>query len=403
MLPLEGIRVLDWTQWQQGPGAAALLGDLGAEVIKIEERVRGDPGRGVAPLRVFEISKDWWNYYFENLNRNKKSITLDLKKEKGKEVLYRLVKKSDVFIHNFRGGVAERLGVDYETLSYYNPKLIYAHATAYGPEGPDALKPGMDVLFQARSGLMASIGDPHCPPHVAPVGLADQIGASVLVNGILAALLARERTGVGQKVETSGMGSAIWAQIHTIAAVAMINAPIPRRGRKEQANPLWNHYQCQDGKWIMLCMPTPDLYWVNFCKALGREDLATDPRFKDGFKIAENHRELINILDDIFMTKPRDEWLKIFDEAGDFIVGPVNTPYEVCNDPQVIANQYITEFDHPSYGRIRVMGIPIRFSRTPCKLRLPAPELGQHTEEVLLEIGEYSWEEIEKLREEEVI
>lgn len=402
MLPLEGIRVLDWTQWQQGPGATMLLGDLGAEVIKIEERVGGDPGRGVAPLRVFGISGDWWNYYFENLNRNKKSITLDLKKERGKEILYRLVEKSDVFVHNFRVGVAERLRADYETLSRYNPKLIYAHATAYGPIGPDAEKPGMDVLFQARSGLMTSIGDLDCPPHVGPVGLADQIGSSILVNGILAALLARERTGMGQKVETSGVGSAIWAQVHSIGPVLMINAPIPRRGRKGQTNPLWNHYQCQDGKWIMLCMPQSDLYWVDFCKALGKEELATDLKFEDGFKRAEFHQELIAILDKVFMTKSRSEWLKIFDEAGDFISGPVNTVYEVCNDPQVIDNQYVAEYNHPTYGKIRVMGFPIRFSRTPAELRLPAPEFGQHTEEVLLELG-YSWEEIEKLKDEEVI
>ncbi|MFQ5924543.1 MAG: CaiB/BaiF CoA transferase family protein [Dehalococcoidia bacterium] len=403
-MPLEGIRVLDWTLWQQGPAAAAMLGDLGAEVIKIEERVGGDPGRGLLTIAgvMAEVSGQW-SFYFENFNRNKKGITLDIRKEKGREILYRLVEKSDVFVHNFRQGVAERLGIDYETLSRYNPRLIYAHASASGPQGPDSAKTGMDYTFQARSGLMASIGEPDLPPQRAPPGIADQMGATMLSYAILVALIARERKGVGQKVEASALGSMIWLQQLTLGQFFMLGAPPPSLGRREAANPLWNHYQCQDEKWIVLAMLQSDRYWADLCQVLGREDLATDPKFDDMFRRSENHEELIDILDEIFRSKPRDEWMGMLKEGGDFIFGPVNSPLDLAQDPQVVANHYIAEFDHPSLGAIKLVGIPFHFSETPGELRLPAPEFGQHTEEVLLEIGGYSWEEIEKLRIEEVI
>lgn len=403
-MPLEGIRVLDWTQWQQGPVATTMLADLGADVIKIEHRERGDPGRGMKTIMGTMIGEEIpINTYFEGHNRNKRGITLDLSKEKGREVLYRLVEKSDVFVHNFRKHVPQRLGVDYDTLSRYNPRLIYAIGSSYGPEGPQAGETAMDLIAQARSGIMTTIGEPDSPPLPNQPGLADQVGANTLALAILAALIARDRIGVGQKVEVSLLGSMCWFQQLGIALALAVNKVIPRRGRKGQGNPLWNYYPCQDERWIMLAMLQSDRYWADLCKVLGREDLATNPKFEDMFKRSENHGELIDILDEIFMSKPRDEWVRVLKEGGDFIFGPVNSLLDLAQDPQVVANQYITDFDHPSFGAIKLVGIPFHFSETPGALRLPAPEFGQHTEEVLLEIGGYSWEEIEKLRIEEVI
>jgi len=403
-MPLEGIRVLDWTQWQQGPVATTMLADLGADVIKIEHRERGDPGRGMKAIMGTMIGEEVpINTYFEGHNRNKRGITLDLSKEKGREVLYRLVEKSDVFVHNFRKHVPQRLGVDYDTLSRYNPRLIYAIGSSYGPEGPQAGETAMDLIAQARSGIMTTIGEPDSPPLPNQPGLADQVGANTLALAILAALIARDRIGVGQKVEVSLLGSMCWFQQLGIALALAVNKVIPRRGRKGQGNPLWNYYPCQDERWIMLAMLQSDRYWADLCKVLGREDLATNPKFEDMFKRSENHEELIDILDEIFMSKPRDEWMRVLKEGGDFIFGPVNSLLDLAQDPQVVANQYITDFDHPSFGAIKLVGIPFHFSETPGALRLPAPEFGQHTEEVLLEIGGYSWEEIEKLRIEEVI
>ncbi len=207
-LPLEGIRVLDWTIWQQGPVSTMMLGDLGAEVIKIEERVGGDPGRGIMSIGGTTTGASGQrNYYFEANNRHKKSLTLNLKAPEAKEVVYKLVEKSDVFVQNFRKGVAGKLGLGYQTLSQYNPKLIYASATGYGPDGPDAGEPSFDYMGLARSGIMNAIGEPNMDPLSITGGIADQMGAIMLAYGIITALFTRERLGIGQEVDSSHLGS----------------------------------------------------------------------------------------------------------------------------------------------------------------------------------------------------
>ena len=207
-MALEGIRVLDWTQWQQGPVATMLLGDLGADVIKIEERVGGDPARGMMRMAGAILVSDLGqrNPYFEVGNRNKRSITLDLKKDKAKEIVYKLVEKSDVFVHNFRSNAVQSLGLDYETLSAYNPQLIYAHSSGWGPKGPNKDDPSFDPTALARSGFMSMITAPGRDPEYLQGGIADQMGAMTTAYGVLAALLVRERTGVGQKVDASILG-----------------------------------------------------------------------------------------------------------------------------------------------------------------------------------------------------
>ena len=380
-----------------------MLADLGAEVIKIEQRVWGDPGRGMKMIMGVMVGEEVpFNTYFESQNRNKRGITLDLAKQQGREVLYRLVERSDVFVHNFRKRVPPRLGVDYETLSRINPRLIYAVASSFGPEGPQAEDTSMDILAQARSGIMTTVGEPGQPPLPNQPGLADQVGATTLAVAILAALIARDRTGKGQKVEVSLLGSMCWFQQLPVSLITLVGKELSLGGRKEQRNPLWNYYPCQDDKWIMLSMLQPDRYWADLCRVIGRDDLATDPRFQDMDSRSEHSVEIIEILDQTFMTKPRDEWVRMLKEGGDFILGPVNRISDLVTDPQVLANRYIMDFDHPAAGPIKIVSPPFHFSETPAAVRLPAPEFGQHTEEVLLEAG-YTWEEIERLRTEEVI
>ncbi len=379
-----------------------MLGDLGAEVIKIEDRLTGDPGRGLLKMAGLDLG-DRPNFYFEANNRNKKGITLDLKKPEGRRIIYELAAKSDVFVQNFRKGVAGRLGLDYAALRQHNPKLIYATASGYGPEGPESGDPSFDQLGLARSGIMLAAGEPDHPPLAIAGGVADQMGAIMLAYGVLAALLARERFGVGQEVDASHLGSMTMLQGLSLAAKLMMGFAVPRIARKSQANPLWNHYCCQDGKWVCLGMLQPDRYWADFCAALGRPELAADERFADISTRSANAGAAIEILDEIFASKPRDEWMKLLRDGGDFIFCQVNSVDDLPEDPQVRANDYVIDFDHPRHGKTQVVGIAVRLRETPGQVRLPAPEFGEHTEEILTGLLGYSWEQVGALREQEVI
>jgi crotonobetainyl-CoA:carnitine CoA-transferase CaiB-like acyl-CoA transferase len=396
-MPLDGIRVLDWTIWQQGPVASAMLGDLGAEVIKLEERSGGDPGRGLLRMSSADLAKRP-NFYFEACNRNKKSLALDLKRPEAREIVYALVRRSDVFVQNFRKGVAARLGIDAATLRSHNPKLIYASATGYGPEGPESAEPSFDHLGLARSGIMTAVGEPDMPPLGIAGGVADQMGAIMLAYGVLAAVVARERLGVGQDVDASHLGSMMMLQGLNVHARLLMGFQIPRSFRARAGNPLWNHYRCGDGKWLALAMLQPDRYWKDFCHAIGRPALLDDARFQTLVGRAQHAAEIVAALDETFATRPRDEWLRILHEApGDFIFTRVNSLDELPDDPQVRANDYVVDFEHPTYGTTQVLGVPVRLSETPGGVRLPAPEHGQHTEEILLGLG-YDWDRISELR-----
>jgi len=402
--PLEGIRVLDWSQWQMGTVASAMLADLGAEVIHIEDRERGDPGRGMRAAGGAGLDLPAGrNAYFEYVNHNKKGIAVNFKKEEGKEIIYRLVRNSDIFLHNFRQGVPERLGLGYDTLSQYNPKLIYAALSGYGPKGPEAQEPAFDYLGLARSGMMTLVGAPDTPPPGFSGGIADQMGAIMAAYGMLAALFARERLGIGQKIDVSHLGSMMALEGLAIAFRLFTGGDIPRKNRPKEANPLWNHYLCADGKWIVLGMLQADRYWPAVCKGLGIEHLEKDPRFENMDKRRENSEELISIIDKVFITESSKEWMKRLKEAGDVVCTPVQTVSDLIDDPQVWANEYLIEFDHSVLGSMKFMGLPIQFSKTPGVARPEAPEFGQHTEEVLIEVGGYSWEEIVALKEKEAI
>ncbi len=401
-MPLEGIRVIDWTIWQQGPVASVMLGDLGADVIKVEERVGGDPGRGILKAQGLDL-RDRPNFYFEANNRNKRSLTVDLKKPEGVAIVQRLAERADVFVQNFRKGVAGRLGLDAATLRARNPRLVYASASGYGPEGPESGAPSFDYLGLARSGIMYSCGEPDDEPLAIAGGIADQMGAIMLAYGVVTALLARERTGRGQEVDASHLGSMAWLQGLGLSARLMLGRALPRQPRRFATNPLWNHYRCGDGLWLALSMLQPDRYWERFCAVLEIPEAAADPRFKTMLDRMMNAGECIALLDEVFARRPRAEWLRRLASGGDFIYSIINSVDDLPDDPQMQANGYVTAFEHPAFGPTQVVGLPVRLSETPGSIRLPAPEFGQHTEEILTEVLGYSWEEIGRLREEEVI
>jgi len=388
--PLDGIKVVELTQWQQGPVAGMRLGDLGAEVIKIEPPT-GDPARGIMRISGTEVAK-MRNYYFEGNNRNKRSMVLNLRTEKGKEVFFKMIGQSDVFLTNLRLDVPDKLGIGYEVLKEINPRLIYAHASGWGRNGPDVNLYSYDYTGIARGGLMMMAGERDTPPGMLSGGLGDEMGGLMCAFSIVIALYAREKTGKGQLVDTSLLGSIIALGRLILAAPAIMGQEFPRGKRAEANNPLYNHYKCKDDKWMALAMLQSDRYWPNFCKAMGLKKLEKDPKFNNMDTRRQNSKELVAILDKKFATKKRDAWLKIFREA-DVIYTPVQTPLEVVNDEQSIVNDYVITYDHPVLGKTTDIGFPWNFSETPPSVKREAPEFGQHTEEVLLELG-YSWEDI---------
>jgi crotonobetainyl-CoA:carnitine CoA-transferase CaiB-like acyl-CoA transferase len=401
--PLDGIRIIDWTIWQQGPVATQMLADLGAEVIKIEERERGDPGRGITAVAGSATVKSGRNYYFEANNKHKKSIALNLKQPEAREIVHRLARRSDVFVQNFRKGVAQRLGLGYADLCALNPRIIYASASGYGPEGPDSGEPSFDYLGQARSGIMNAVGSGSTAPTYVYGGIADQMGAIMLAYGVLAALFARERTGIGQEVDASHLGSMMALQGLNVVARTIMGKEFPRNTRANAYNPLWNHYRCADDKWISLAMLQPDRYWKNFCEVVGKPELIADPRFAEVKIRGKNSAAVVAIFDEVFATRPRHEWMRVLKGRGDFIYTIVNSVTDLPDDPQVRANDYVVDYDHPALGNLTLLGMPVKLSVTPGEPRGHAPELGEHTELLLTEMLGYSWDDVARLREANVI
>ncbi|MEY4159409.1 MAG: hypothetical protein RLZZ136_30 [Pseudomonadota bacterium] len=396
--PLAGITILDCTIWQNGPFATVMLSDLGAEVIKVEDRTTGDPGRGFMDLG----SDSGVSGYFEAMNRNKRSITLDLKSVEGRAVFYRLAAQVDVVVQNFRYGVAEKLKIAYADLQAHNPKLIYASATGFGREGPDATMGVFDILGQARSGVLHALRTPGNPvEYNNAFGLADQTGGILLAQAITTALFARERSGEGQEVEVSQLGAMLSLQQMGITR-NLINGYEPAMSRRDAPrNPVFNLYECQAGQWIAVGGLQADRYWQDFCTILGLNSLGNDPRYATMAQRTEASRHLVAKLDKAFSQFTRDALLAQFATAG-IPCSAVNNYADLANDPQVLANDYIVSLAHPHLGPIREIGMPIRFSKTPARPRSCAPELGQDTETVLLEYG-LDWEEISALREKGVL
>lgn len=392
MGPLEGVHIVDLSIGQMGPAATALLADMGAEVIKIESR-HGDPGRGV------ELQPNGASAFFLTHNRGKKSITLNLRHPEGKEVVYRLAARSDVFVQSWTPGVIERLALDYENIRQHNPSIIYASATGFGPRGPRASLPAMDMVAQGVGGLMMANADPDGGDPI-PVGptIADQTGAFQLTCGILLALFHRERTGQGQKVDASLLGGMIALQGWHLAHYLLTGKMALMSSQRTQRSPLFTYYRAQDG-WFTIAIIDPR-QWPALCRIVGLPELESDSRFAETGPRNEHAAQLIAILDERFAGESRDHWLRLM-EAEEIPCGPVQGYQEVADDEQVTANEYITDTDDPRLGGMRAPGLTVQLSESPGEVR-PAPELGQHTEEVLESLG-YSWEEISWLRESRTI
>ncbi len=404
--PLEGLRVVECAGYLSAPTACYMLADLGAEVIKIEDREKGDPSRGTSAVMGASMSlPNGENILFETANRAKKGITLDLKKEEGRKILYDLVSKADVFCTNFTQRAIQSLKIDYQTLKKINPRIVYGVATGYGLVGPEKDKRAFDSVAQARSAIMYALGgEPGSPPAQIGGPVFDQMTGCMLVYGILAALVKRDKDGIGQQVEVSLLGSGIHLQAYNINVALLRGKQIPRPSRRNLKNVMANHFECADGLWLLLSEPQGDRFWPKFCDALSIQDLEKDPRFVDAAKRRDNYKELLPIIEDTFKKKTREEWVKLLDEKGGGIAySPVMTPMDLANDRQALENGYIAEIDHPTLGAIKMVGNPVSFSETPVKVGGGAPEFGQHTEEVLLDVLGYDWDKIERLRNEEVI
>ena len=398
--PLDGVKVVELGQFQQGPAAGMRLGDLGADVIKVEAPT-GDPARGFMRLVAVDAGLKGRNYYFEGHNRNKRSITLDLKKGKGLEVFFKLIERADVFVNNLSISAPDRMGIGYEVLRARNPRLIYAHTSGWGSKGPDAEALSFDYTGIARCGTMLIAGERGSPPQNFIPGIADELGALMCAWAVCAALYAREKTGKGQRVDTSLMGGLIAMERLILSAPAFLGQEYPRWDRTKAGNPIYNHYKCKDGRWVTLAHLQPDRYWPNVCQAMDLEQLEHDPKFGTVEARHSNAKELVSILDKKFATKTAAEWIEIF-KKGNVICALIQTTLEVVNDPQALANEYIIEVDDPVWGKTKQVGFPWMFSETPASVRCAAPELGEHNEEILLDLG-YSQGDIAKLKQDGVI
>jgi len=405
-LALEGIKVVETASGMAGPMAGRLLADWGADVIHIEHPVRGDMSRDARRLVATRLGgraiETDINYSTENHNCNKRGMTLDLSQELGQRIMHRLLEKADVFLANYRPRELKKFNLEYETLSRVNPRLIHADVTGYGKKGPDRDLPGYDFnAFWARSGVLHVLLTPEMIPPTTPMANGDRVAALALACGIVTALFARERTGEGQEVDTSIYQAGVFFNTNDVGGALVTGQDRRNVDREDLVNVLLNSFKTKDGRWLRLAINRPDLYWSRFCQGIGREDLEHDPRFESFASRAENHVALFKIVEETFLAKTLAEWKVRLTEAG-LPWAPIQSLPEVISDPQARANEFFTAYDHPTYGRIEVVANPAKLSKTPATIRMPAPEFGQHTEEILVEHG-YTWEDIAQFKEEGVI
>jgi CoA:oxalate CoA-transferase len=393
--PLEGIRVLDLTHVLAGPFCTQILGDLGAEVIKIERPGVGDPTRRMPPHTMKDQS-----LYFMALNRNKKSLTLDLKSSEGREIFYGLTRKADVVMNNFTPGTMEKLGLGYVDLKKINPKIVWASVTGYGQTGPYRERPSYDIIVQAMGGAMSYTGEPGKPPVRCGIPIGDLGGAVFAVIGILSALVSRSMTGEGRMVDISMLD--VQLALHTYRAkYYFVAGEVPQPvGTAHVSNVPLRAYRTKDSALVIEAYI--DHFFRNLCKNMDMEKLADDPRFSTRASRLKNREELDRLLEEAFLKKTTDEWLDLFVKL-EVPSGPINTVDKAVADPQVLLRDMVVEIDSPHVGKTKDVGSPVKVSGVDRVRYVYPPALGEHTEQILKTLLGYSADKIAGLKSQKVI
>ena len=401
--PLEGIKVLDFSIAVAAPFGGTMLADMGAEVIKVE-RVQGEATRLGLPAGMDDVldtsmageaaeKADWMAF-----NRGKKDLAIDIRSPKGLEIVLKLAKEADVVLQSFRPGVAERLGIGYEAISKINPKVIYCSFSGYGETGPVAHRAGGDMWSQAMSGMVSVMGYPGGAPQMIPFPACDHAGGMLVAYAVMTALFVRERTGVGQALAVNNLDAALYLQFSGFAEY-LTDGTMPYKLGRSYQTPPFGPFRAKDGDVLTIFGTGP--MWPAFCKVVGVEHLANDPRFNTDAARQENREEIGRLLDAAFSKKTRAEWAQIFRDAK-MRCDPCLTYEEICAHPQMAANDMIYTAKHPTRGDIKMLGLPVKLKKTPGKPQGPPPLLGQHTEEILLKLG-YKAKDIAELEKQGVI
>ncbi|MDR0497973.1 MAG: CoA transferase [Treponema sp.] len=388
--PLDGVRILDLSRVLAGPFCTMLLSDLGAEIIKVELPGTGDDSRAFGPF------KNGKSLYFINVNRGKKSIAIDLKSPDGKKLLLDLAKNCDVLVENYRPGTMEKLGLGWEVLKKENPRLIYAAVSGYGHTGPDSLKPSYDILAQARGGVMSITGWPDSPPTRVGYSTGDITAAIFCAAGINSALYQREKTGLGQKIDVSMLDCLLSVLENALVRYQVDGKPPAPLGTRHPSITPFQAF-CGEDSWFVIAIGN-DALWKNFCTAVNRPDLLADVRFSSNGERTKNIAALIPELESMFKTKKTGEWLSVLEKAG-VPCARVNTVEDLMKDEQILARNMLVTVDDTEAGVITIPGNPVKMEMLPeTQTREKAPDIGQHTDEILKSILEYSSQKINELR-----
>ena len=392
--PLNGIKVLDLTRVLAGPYATMLLGDLGADVIKIEQPGTGDESRNFGPF------KNGFSLYFMSVNRGKRSLTLNLKSERGKAVFKQLLAHTDILVENFRPGTMKKLGLDYDALKASHPSLIYAACSGFGQTGPYAEYGAYDMIIQGMGGIISITGEPNGPPVRVGTSISDITAALFTTIGILSALHHRNQTGKGQFVDVAMLDSLVAVLENAVVRYFATGEPPKPLGARHPAITPFEAFASADGH-VIIALGN-DTLWAKFCEHVNRADLISDKRFQTNADRTENHSELFPILSEIMSQRTTDDWIDALGKIG-VPCGPINATDKVVNHPQVQAREMITRVAHQITGEVEVPGVPIKLSETPGDVDAPAPSLGEHTAEVLTSVLKMQPKEVERLRQDGVI
>ncbi len=393
--PLEGVKVLDLTRVLAGPYCTMMLADMGADVVKVERPGAGDDTRAFGPPFVNGESA-----YFMSINRNKRSITLNLKEDKALSILRQMLETADVVVENFRPGTMESFGFGYEAVHAFNPRLVFCSISGYGHSGPDEKLPGYDLIIQGEGGIASLTGTPDDPPFKVGSSQADIVAGMMGFQGILLALMARHQTGQGQKVDI-GMLDCQIALLTYQAGIYFATGESPdRMGNQHPTITPYETYRCKDGYINVAC--GNDNMWRKFCSVLGQESWPEDERFRTNADRVGHRRQLGALIEPVMLERTQDEWIEALRGAG-LPCGAIRTVGQACDNPQVLARDMIVDLEHPKAGPIRVTGLPLKLSDTPGEIHSPPPVLGQHTEDVLADWLKIGASEVAGLRQGGVI